>query len=64
MSPAPDELVKVSVHELKYERKPAGGLVVEHLLQGDDVLVGAQPSQRLNLPQIVHLVSYAVRDIS
>lgn len=49
VSPPSDKLVKVSVHELEHQRQPTGGLVIQHLFQGNDVLVGTKSSQRLDL---------------
>mmetsp|Transcript_103958 Transcript_103958/g.238005 ORF Transcript_103958/g.238005 Transcript_103958/m.238005 type:complete len:242 (-) Transcript_103958:19-744(-) len=56
MPSPPDALVHVHVHQLKHQGQSAGGLVVQHLVQLDDVGVRRQPPQGLDLTQVVHLL--------
>ena len=51
-----DELVDVALHELKHERQAARGLIIQHLVQLDDVVVRRQAAQRLDLAEVVHLL--------
>ena len=55
MSPAFYSIIQVHVHQLKYKRKAASWLVVEHLIELDNLRVGGQSPQCLNLSYIVHL---------
>ena len=50
-----DGVIHVHLHELEDEGEPAGGLVIEHFVELDDLGVGRQASQGLDLTQIVHL---------
>jgi hypothetical protein len=50
-----------SYHELKYQCQASCGLVIEHLKQLDDMWVGGQPPQSLDLAQVVDLAMSAHR---
>lgn len=50
-----DCLVEVHLHDFEYEREAARRLVVEHLDQLDDVAVGREALERLDLTQVLDL---------
>lgn len=48
--------VHVHVHQFEHQRQSTRWLIVNYFMQGDDIRMGRQPFQRLDLPQFVHLV--------
>ena len=50
-----DRIVHVHLHELEHERQTPSRLVVEHLVELDDLRVGRQTPQSLDLTQVVDL---------
>jgi len=54
--PSANEFVHVVIHEFKHERQSSRRRVVQDLLEVDDVGVGVEPAERLDLPQGIHLL--------
>ena len=50
-----DRIVHVHLHELEHERQPPSRLVVEHLVELDNLRVGRQTPQCLDLTQVIDL---------
>mmetsp|Transcript_32346 Transcript_32346/g.71678 ORF Transcript_32346/g.71678 Transcript_32346/m.71678 type:complete len:232 (-) Transcript_32346:217-912(-) len=55
--PALDSFVQVHVHELKNKGQATRRFIIQHFMQLDDVRMSCEASERLNFPQVVHLVN-------
>ena len=56
MPTAADELIDVHLHQLEDQSEPPCRLVVQHLGQLDHSRVWRESAQRLDLPQVIHLI--------
>ena len=52
-----DRLVQVHLHDLEDQGQSAGGFVVEHLDEGNDVVVGGKSLQRFDLSEVLDLAT-------
>jgi uncharacterized protein (DUF39 family) len=55
-----DGLVQVHFHDLEDQSEAAGGFVVEDLDEGDDVVVGGESLERLDLSEVLDLQQLAL----
>ena len=48
-------IIHIHLHQLENKRQSSSGLIIEDLIEFDDLRMRGQPSERLDLPQIIDL---------